>query len=112
MPGIGPRRPPSNPSDKAFAAQLLLQYLGFEDTPARREYVLLAQLGHETRQYRVWIDHAAFAKRNALRQDGPDICYQKLRRELAESLGDTDCIGVTEGDLASYREAHTPKGRL
>ena len=111
MPGIGPRRPTSSPSE-GFAAQLLIQYLGFEDTSARREYMLLAHLGHETRQYRVWIDHAAFAKRNALRQDGPDICYQKLRRELAESLGATNCIGVTEGDLASYREAHTPKARI
>jgi hypothetical protein len=97
---------------QAPAAQLLLQYVGFEDTPSRREYVLLARLGAETRQFTVWIDLAAFAGRKALRQDGPDICYQKLRRELAASLAGTACIGVTEADLASYKEAHTPKARL
>jgi hypothetical protein len=102
----------SNRAEHAIAGQLLLQYVGFADTPARREYVLLARLGDETRQYTVWIDQAAFASRQALRQDGPDICYQKLRRELAESLDGKDHIGVTEGDLASYREAHTPKGRI
>jgi hypothetical protein len=96
----------------AYATQLHIQYVGFEDTPSRREYVLLARLGEETREYKVWIEQAAFTMRKALRQDGPDICYQKLRRELAEALVGTERIGVTEGDLASYREAHTPKGRL
>ena len=94
------------------APHLLLQYVGFEDTPSRREYVLLARLGEETRQYTVWIELAAFARRKALRQDGPDICYQKLRRELASSLAGTARIGVTEADLTSYRDAHTPKARL
>jgi hypothetical protein len=96
----------------AFATQLLLQYVGFEDTPSRREYVLLARRGEETRQYTVWIELAAFAMRKALRQDGPDICYQKLRRELAEALVGANCIGVTEADLTGYREAHPVKGRL
>jgi len=90
-----------------------LQYVGFEDTPSRREYILLARCGEATRRYTVWIDHKAFATRKALRQDGPDICYQRLQRELVESaLGGTACIGVSEGDLATYREAHAPKRRL
>jgi hypothetical protein len=95
-----------------LATPLLLQYVGFEDTPSRRQYFLLARLGEETRQYTVWIELAAFAKRKALRQDGPDICYQKLRRDLSQSLAGTASIGITEAELACYREAHTPKGRL
>src|SRR5215470_15755990 len=109
-PIVPPRSTTSNRADHAPASALQIQYVGFEDTPARREYLLLARLGEEIRQYTVWIEQAAFARRQALRQDGPDICFQKLRRELAESLTGTDCIGVTEGDLADYREAHTHKG--
>lgn len=112
MPGAVSPRSMSNQTGSAFASQLLLQYVGFQDTSSRREYVLLAHLGEETRQYRVWIELAAFARRKALRQDGPDICYQKLRRELAEALVGAECIGVTEAELARYRDAHTPKGRL
>jgi hypothetical protein len=97
----------------ALATQLQVQYIGFADTLSRREYVLLARVGEETREYTVWIELAAFTKRKALRQDGPDICYQKLKRELAGSPPlAASRIGVTEGDLASYRDAHAPKTRL
>lgn len=109
---ISARRSPVE-SRAALPGQLLLQYVGFQDTPARREYVLLAQMGDRSRRYTVWIEQAAFADRKALRQDGPDICFQKLQRELPESdLAGTACIGVTEGDLARYRQAHNvPKRR-
>jgi hypothetical protein len=112
MSGTVPPRSMSVHSGPAFATQLLLQYVGFEDTPSRREYLLLARLGDETRQYTVWIALAAFTRRLALRQDGPDICYQKLRRELSEALVGPGTVGVTDADLALYREAHTPKGRV
>ena len=112
MPGTVPTRSTLSTQGSAFATQLLLQYVGFADTPSRREYVLLAKLGDETRQYTVCIDQAAFALRKALRQDGPDICYQKLRRELASALVVTRSFAVTDGDLAGYRDAHSPKGRV
>lgn len=108
MPGPLPLRRPPIDSRAALSTQLLLQYVGFQDTPVRREYVLLAQIGDKSRRYTVWIEQAAFANRKALLQDGPDICFQKLQRELPESeLAGTACIGVTEGDLARYRDAHT-----
>jgi hypothetical protein len=112
---ISPRSVPSSPSrtGAALATQLQVQYIGFADTVSRREYMLLARLGEETREYTVWIELAAFTTRKALRQDGPDICYQKLKRELASTPPlAASRIGVTEGDLASYRDAHTPKARL
>jgi hypothetical protein len=112
MSGTVSSRSTLNAHGAAIATQLLLQYVGFADTPLRREYVLLAKLGEETRQYTVCIDQTAFTLRKALRQDGPDICYQKLRRELASALVVTRSIAVTDGDLAGYREAHSPKGRF
>ncbi len=91
---------------------VLLEYLGFRNTPGRREYFLRAQSGAEVREYTVWIPHTAFALRQALLQDGPDICYQKLRRELSASeSGGATCIGVTESELLDYRDAHTTPPR-
>jgi hypothetical protein len=85
-----------------------IRYLGFHDAPGRREYVLDAQRGDQTARYTLWIDRSAFSSRLALLQDGPEICYQKLLRELsgAEPQG-SHGMAVTEKDLASYREAHT-----
>ena len=84
-----------------------IRYLGFQDVPGRREYILDAQRGDQTGRYTLWIDRTAFSRRLALLQDGPEICYQKLLRELcdAEPQG-SHGMAVTENDLASYREAH------
>jgi hypothetical protein len=89
---------------------LTVRYLGFHDVPGRREYMLDAQRGVQTGRYRytLWIELSAFSGHHARLQDGPEICYQKLLRELsdAEPQG-SDGMAVTESDLTSYREAHT-----
>ncbi len=85
-----------------------IRYLGFHDGPGRREYVLDAQRGDQTGRYTVWIELSAFSSRHALLQDGPEICYQKLLRELTDAeLHGSAGMAVTENDLTSYREAHT-----
>jgi hypothetical protein len=85
-----------------------IRYLGFHDGPGRREYVLDAQRGDQTGRYTLWIALSAFSSRHALLQDGPEICYQKLVRELSDAeLQGSNGMAVTETDLASYREAHT-----
>ncbi len=100
--------------DGVTAKRIAIQYLGFHDVRGRREYVLNAQYGGEQgRRYTLCIELAAFSKRQALLQDGPDICYQKLVRELAvcESKATDATIEVTDGDLTAYREAHLPPAR-
>jgi hypothetical protein len=89
------------------ALPIAIQYLGFQDVKGRRQYALRAQRGDQARRYTVWIELSAFSDHQALLQNGPDICYQKLLRELGGSeLQASDGIGVTEGDLAAYRETH------
>jgi hypothetical protein len=98
----------------AEAAQkgLAVKYVGFRDVAGRREYELHAQRGDETRRYTLWIELAAFSRGQVLLQDGPDICYQKLARELASPEQQrAEGIAVTEHDLAAYREAHAPPAR-
>jgi hypothetical protein len=69
-------------------------------------------LGTASCEYTVWIAHSAFAAGHALLQDGPDICYQKLRRELVDvELTDGQRFEVTAGELQEYRTAHLPPQR-
>jgi hypothetical protein len=91
----------------------LIHYVGFGNVEGRRGYEIDVQRGLEKRRYTVWIELAAFARGQALLQDGPDICYQKLLRELASAEGQVPGggIDVTERDLAAYRESHAPPAR-
>jgi len=96
----------------AAPKRFAIQYMGFSDVDGRREYVLSAQQGDQRGRYTVWIELAAFSRREALLQDGPDICYQKLLRELTGAvLHEGEGIAVTGSDLAAYREAHAPPPR-
>ncbi|HET7295431.1 MAG TPA: hypothetical protein VFM88_23655 [Vicinamibacteria bacterium] len=86
-----------------------LEYCGFRNTEVSREYVLLARLLDDEREYVVAIAHAAFASRRVSFQDGPDICFQRLRRELlGQSLLPLPPLTITEVELAAYRTAHAP----
>lgn len=96
----------------AAAPRIGIEYKGFHDADGRREYLLDARRGDLARRYTVWIDLQAFSRREARLQDGPDISYQKLVRELAGTQMDgVDRIAVTEGDLAAYRDRHAPPVR-
>jgi hypothetical protein len=99
-------------AEGARSKGVAIQYMGFQDVDARRQYALRARRGDREGSYTVSIELAAFANRRALLQDGPDICYQKLLHELADSdLHSTGDLVVTEGDLSAYRESHTPAKR-
>ncbi|PYQ12854.1 MAG: hypothetical protein DMF80_18180 [Acidobacteria bacterium] len=90
-----------------------VEYVGFRSGSSRREYVLRSHLGAETHEYTVGIAHTAFTGGRVRFQDGPEICYLKLLRELA-AAGDapaTDDFTLTDAELAEYLSAHTPAPR-
>jgi hypothetical protein len=90
--------------------QPIVQYVGFDDVPGRRNYHLIVQVGETIRELTVWIARDAFTRRAAQVQDGPDICFQKIVRELAGGgLDGHGTIGVTDADLATYRQARVPQ---
>jgi hypothetical protein len=92
------------------SAQPLVQYVGFDDVPGRRNYHLVVQVGETIRELTVWIARDAFTRRAAAVQDGPDICFQKILRELSGgSLDSHATIGVTDGDLVIYKQAREPQ---
>ena len=91
---------------------LSIEYLGFRCGRDRREYMLCARRGTESSEYTVWIASSAFTAGHALFQDGPDICFQKLRRELAAAEPTPSrTLEVTQSELLEYRIAHAPPQR-
>ncbi len=91
------------------SSDVRLEYRGFRNTAVSREYLLLGRLLDDEREYVVAIEHAAFAARHVSFQDGPDICFQRLRRELlGQALVPLPPLTITHVELAAYRTAHTP----
>lgn len=93
---------------------LQMEYVGFKTENEHREYTLRVRPpGGEARLVVVAIPSSAFLAHRVRFQDGPEICYLKLQRELA---GDAqaalpDRLDVTDADLEAYRVAHLPKPR-
>jgi len=89
-----------------------VQYVGFTDRGAGREYRLLFQLaGSEPREFIVVIPNEAFLARRVRYQDGPEICFLRLQRDLAagEEGPASAQLQISDADLEAYRTAHTPK---
>ena|SRR5437870_998974 len=90
-----------------------LEYIGFRTTAARREYFLRCRSGEDIHEYTVGIAQAAFSAGRARFQDGPEICYAKLQRELDNCGGQAVApdLTVSDAELAGYRESHTVPAR-
>ncbi len=93
---------------------LLLQYVGFENKGAVREYAFtLRGPGGKSSEYFVTIATAAFVAHRVCYQDGPEICSLRLHREFAIRTDHppSTCFSVTDAELAEYTNAHTPKSK-
>jgi hypothetical protein len=90
-----------------------VEYLGFRTTAERREYLLQCRTGPEIHPYTVGIPHSAFAGGRLKFQDGPEISFLKLQKEL-EASADRPAgpdFTITDAELADYRTAHTAPAR-
>jgi hypothetical protein len=82
-----------------------VQYVGFRTTANGREYTLCASGGNEPRLFVLLIPGEAFVS-NAVRfQDGPDLCFRRLQRELT---ADPDLLPgggfvLTSEELLAYQ---------
>ncbi len=86
-----------------------VEYLDFENVSDYREYRLIVDGPEGSAECRFRIAVSAFGAAGVPLQDGPDVCYQKLRRAVA--AGETvnpAVVTIDDAELASYREAHTP----
>jgi hypothetical protein len=91
---------------------IVLQYAGFENRGAVREYAFtLRGSGGTSTDYFVTIANAAFLAHRVRYQDGPDICSLRLHREFATQTDHPPFtrFSVTDTELAEYMNAHAPK---
>jgi len=92
--------------------KLFLQYIGFENRGAVREYTFtLRGSGGTSTEYFVTIANAAFVAHRVRYQDGPEICSLRLHREFASRTDHplSTRFSVTDAELADYMNAHAPK---
>ena len=95
-----------------MSEKLLLQYVGFENRGAVREYAFtLRGPGGTSTEYFVTIANAAFVAHRVRYQDGPEICSLRLHREFAARTDHPPStrFSVTDAELAEYMNAHAPK---
>ena len=91
---------------------LFLQYVGFENRGAVREYAFtLRGSGGTSTEYFVTIANAAFVAHRVRYQDGPEICSLRLHREFASRTDHPPStrFSVTDTELADYLNARLPK---
>jgi hypothetical protein len=99
-------RPVSPAASRGHAVRV--EYLDFQDVDEHREYRFAVHGPYGSSEPRVRIANAAFDARRVLRQDGPDLCYQKLLREIAAGVTEhADLSTIDEVDLLKYRDDHT-----
>ena len=87
---------------------LTIRYMGFECTSEGRTYRLRVDAGaDEPRLYTVSIPTAAFDTRRARFQDAPEMCLNRLQRELEANaaLPGGAKLLITTADLDLYKES-------
>ena len=88
------------------------EYVGFTVNEKARVYTLrVRRPGHETLDFTLAIENQAFLSKRVRYQDGPEICFYRLERELVaggDSLPESH-FEITDAELDEYRKAHTVK---
>jgi len=82
-----------------------VQYVDVRTTVLGREYTLRALGATEPRTFVLLIPEEAFTSRTIRFQDGPDLCFRRLQRELTadpDLLPDGDMI-LTADEISDYR---------
>jgi hypothetical protein len=93
--------------------RLSVEYVGFKTIGDHRQYSLRARTAEASRDFSVNIPNALFVAGRAKFQDGPELAYQKLQREMAahENEPAHDTFTVTEAEFEAFKEAHRPQAR-
>ena len=92
-----------------------IQYTGFQLKPRGREYCYrVLDPKAEAREFTLTILKRAFEDRHFPYQDGADLCYQKLQRDLLAETEDLPLqahIVISDQELDDYLAKHRPAKR-
>jgi hypothetical protein len=92
--------------------RLYIQYVGFNNAVRSRTYAFhVIDSPLESREFTVKVQAEAFGVDSLKLQDGPGICFERLRRELeieTEESRAAALLQVGEMDIQEYRVRHYP----
>ena len=94
---------------------MYIQYVGFTVAASSRIYNYDVLDTKERREFTVQVQSEAFRPSGLKLQDGPSICFDRLKRELGaeteESRAAAD-LSIGERDIDEYLEQHYPRQPL
>jgi hypothetical protein len=94
---------------------MYIQYVGFNVADSSRIYNFDVVSAEETREFTVKVQSEAFRPAGLKLQDGPDICFARLKQELqGETQGARVAahLGIGERNIQEYMEQHYPRRPL
>ena len=91
---------------------MYIQYVGFNGRAGSRAYDFnVIEAAREPRNFTVEIQSEAFGPSHLRFQDGPDICFARLKKGLQEETQEARAEGhlnINEHDVRVYLETHRP----
>ncbi len=90
-----------------------IQYVGFNVAAASRTYTFrVIDAAVEARQFTVQIQSEVFRTTLLKFQDGPDICFARLKRELEGETQESRAephLRIEDQEIQEYVERHSPR---
>ena len=94
---------------------MYIQYLGCSVAASSRTYKYDVLDTKEKREFSVQVESEAFRPSGLRLQDGPDICFARLKQELEGETQESRAEGhlsIRKRDVAEYLEQHYPRQLL
>jgi hypothetical protein len=94
---------------------MYIQYVGFNVADSSRTYNFDVIGTEETREFTVKVQSEAFRPACLKLQDGPDICFTRLKKELQGETQEARAeahLGIGERNIQEYMEQHYPRRPL
>jgi hypothetical protein len=93
-----------------------IQYVGFDVGTGCRTYKFkVLNTIVDAREFAITINVDAFASTSLKLQEGPDICFGRLQRELAAETEESRAernLSIEEHDIQEYLERHRSANRI
>ena len=90
---------------------MYIQYVGFSEAASARTYSFDVISSGATREFTVKVQAGMFRPASLKVQDGPGICFERLRQELQGEtleLPAPSHLSVGDGDIQKYLEKQSP----
>ena len=94
---------------------MYIQYVGFDVAASSRIYNFDVLDPQEAREFTVQVQSEAFRPAGLKLQDGPGICYTRLKQELQGETQEARAeahLRIGERDIQEYLEQHDPRKPL